>query len=287
MAKELSIKEFIEYLNVGTPKSSLIHSINYDSQKYLRKNSDSVAINFFILAIKIGMDLKESIEFGQTEFDQGDAFVYFDKPGSTLEWNIESTLSGYNILIDEKLLNKSVKTYNFLKYKSHEALFVTKSEETLLMDLFEKAHLEFLKEDFSNEIMVSYCSLILSYINNFYKRQFDSREQIYNKVVSDFYRHLEEYYDDSNNAQLPYVSYFAEKSNLSSNYFGDVIKHFTDHSPQELIHQHILQLAKSKLRQTELSVSEIAYSLGYEYPTYFTRFFKKETGITPTVFREK
>lgn len=121
--------------------------------------------------------------------------------------------------------------------------------------------------------MLSYAALILSYIQSFYNRQFDTRAKLYNETVANFYKNLEDYYDNDKPVNhTPTVSYFAEKANLSSNYFGDMIKHYTGSSPQDHIQQLIIQIAKNKLRNTSLTISEIAYSLGFDYPTYFTRF---------------
>ena len=286
MKRTYNIPEFLKYLNVGAPISDLIHITHYDEQQSMRKNSGAVQIDFYFLSIKTGLD--NAVDYGQTGFDQGDSLVYFDQPGDSLEWTMDQPLSGYNMLIDAKLFSKSAKEYNFIYYRNHEALFVTKDEESVLLDLYQKAYQAYHQQHFSREILLSYATLILSYINTFYKRQFETREKLYHKVVSDFYKHLEDYFDDQENiSELPSVSFFADRSNLSPNYFGDVIKHFTGDSPQEHIHQYILQIAKNKLRQPDLTISEIAYSLGFDYPTYFTRFFRQKTGITPTAFRNQ
>jgi AraC-like DNA-binding protein len=192
-------------------------------------------------------------------------------------------------LVDAGLFRKIAKEYSFAYYGNHEALFITKEEERVISDLFRKALQEFeSSENFSKDIIISYASLILSYIQKFYSRQFDTREELYNATVANFYKNLEAYYNDEQNAQkMPSVSYFSEMANLSSNYFGDLIKHYTGRSPQEHIHSLVIQIAKNKLRTTSLSVSEIAFSLGFEYPSYFATFFKKETGISPTVFRNQ
>ena len=123
---------------------------------------------------------------------------------------------------------------------------------------------------------------------NYYERQFQDRSKVYNKVVADFYKQLDQYYNDDNHKEvLPTVAHFADKANLSTNYFGDVIKHYTGQSPLELVHENIIQVAKKMLLNTKDSVNEIAYSLGFEYPNYFSRFFTKKTGLSPKVFRNQ
>lgn len=287
LKKRYNIQEFLEYTNVSGFKNNYIHLGAYATQKNMRKKSDLIELDFYLLAIKLNFD--KGTDFGQTIFDQADSYVYLDQPGDQLQWDIKEQISGYQILIDAKLFSKIAKEYSFTHYNSHEALFITKDEEKIITDLFKKALDEFNSSDnFSKDIIISYASLILSYIQKFYNRQFDTREELYNTTVAEFYKNLESYYNDEQNAQrTPSVSYFSDMANLSSNYFGDLIKHYTGRSPQEHIHDLLIQIAKKKLRTTDLSISEIAFSLGFEYPSYFATFFKKETGISPTIFRNQ
>lgn len=285
MDKIYNIPDFLAYLNLEKPQNKHIHFTKYEADNRILPQSEPIKIDFYLLAIKNGYDKKK--DFGQTQYDMADSFIYFDQPQNFLSWNIENPFTGYHILLDATLFKRFAKDYSFLHYKNHEGLFLTKDEETQLMDLFKKSYELYNQATFSQEILVSYASLILSYINSFYKRQFETRENIYNKVVADFYENLDNYYDLQKEPQLASVHYFAEKANLSTNYFGDLIKQFTGTSPQEHINQHVLQLAKNKLRQTDLSISEIGYSLGFESNSYFTRFFKKEAGITPSIFRNQ
>ncbi|EOR28632.1 Bacillibactin transport regulator [Elizabethkingia meningoseptica] len=216
------------------------------------------------------------------------SYLFLDKPGNNMEWDLSGPFIGYGIFVNAKLLDKFAKDYTFTGYTRHEALFLTDRESKVLYDLFIKAYEEYQREDFSQDILVSYAVLILSYTQNFYERQFESRSKIYNKVVADFYKELDWYFRKDNSIDtFPSVAYFADRVHLSVNYFGDVIKHFTGQSPIEHIHQYIIQSAKVKLRETKLSINEIAYSLGFEYPTYFTRFFRKKTGISPKIFRNQ
>jgi AraC-like DNA-binding protein len=281
-----SISDFVSYLGAGPAKSMDIHIARYDETSEIRLQSNPITIDFFILAIKQGC--KNAIGFGKTEFDNDDYYLYFNKPDSTLQWDLDQSFIGYNIFINRNFFYEYSKKYNFVNYNNHEALFVTEEEKTLLLYLFENAYLEYNKTEFKKDIIMSYASLIFSYIHTFYERQFETRGNIYNKVVANFYEQLEQYFDNKPIiSDLPSVKYFADKAHLSPNYFGDVISYFTGNSAQNHIQQHIIQTAKQKLRQSSQSVSEIAYSLGFKYPTYFIRFFKKNTGITPATFRNQ
>ncbi|ATL42482.1 helix-turn-helix domain-containing protein [Elizabethkingia sp. HX WHF] len=281
MSIKYNIPAFLQYINLEKPKNDKVHVASYVHGNQVLRKSNPIEVDFYMLAIKINPNDVQPEEMS-------DAFAYFDRPDNALEWDFEISFTGYGIFVCKELLDKYAKEYNFMNYNNHEALFLTWEEKQILMDLFEKAYQEYEKENYAQGIIISYASLVLSYVESFYKRQFESRKTAYNKVVDDFYLRLNAYFNENQDTiTLPSVTYFAEKANLSANYFGDVIKHFTGISPQDHIRDNIIQTAKNKLSQTSLSVSEIAYSLGFDYPTYFTRFFRKETGFTPSVYRNQ
>ncbi|WP_312553145.1 helix-turn-helix domain-containing protein [Empedobacter brevis] len=282
--KIFNIREFAAYLNVPAPQNDDLLIINYEDYNDIRLQSDSVTIDFYLLAIKPPLERK----FKATQFleDQAKSFMYVDCPQNTLHWDINTPDAGYNILVSTRYVNKLAKDYNFVHYNNHEALFLTQEEETILWDLYQKAYNEFRKDQYSKDIIISYIALILSYTQVFYDRQFDTRTGMYNTVIDNFYAALKNYFSKTESVSgIPSVAYFAEKANLSPNYFGDLIKHFTGESPIEHIHSYILKQAKDKLKNTTLSVSEISYSLGFDYPNYFARFFRKKTGMSPKTFR--
>lgn len=280
--KTYSIPDFLDYINIQGADNDTIQVIHYDEHENILLKSPPVALNFYIIAIKDNIDVQT------TAYEMSTSYLFLDKPGNVLEWNLTKRFKGYGIFINEKVLRKIAKDFTFMGYDKHEALFVTNEERMILYDLFKKAFTEYKKKAPSQDVLVSYTSLILSYSQICYNRQFDSRSRIYNKVVADFYEQLDDYFSDIGSLkELPSVNFFADKARLSHNYFGDLIKHFTNHSPLNHIHQKIIQIAKDKLRFTKLTVNEIAYSLGFEYPTYFTRFFRKKTGLSPKAFRNQ
>lgn len=282
MSKSYNIPEFLKYLNVKGSNRDDIQVVHYDEHNNLRLQSPVVVLDFYLMAIKNNIDVDPPIE------EMSSTFLFLDKPGNKMEWNLSKPFFGYAIFVNSKLLDRVASAYTFTGYNRHEALFLTDRESNILQDLFIKAYEEYQRENFSVEVLVSYASLILSYTQTFYERQFDTQSKLYDKVVADFYRNIERYFSDEKSIdKLPSVTYFADKAGLSVNYFGDVIKHFTGQSPIEHIHQYIIQQAKKFLRETKLSINEIAYSLGFEYPTYFTRFFRQKTGISPSKFRNK
>ncbi|UBM60826.1 helix-turn-helix domain-containing protein [Marinilongibacter aquaticus] len=282
VGKSYNIPEFLKYINVKGGSSDFMQVVHYDEHPDILLKSQPAEIDFYLLALKDKIDIQSPVE------SMSDSYLYLDRPGNRIEWDLDSPFSGYAILVNEKLLDKTNRDISFAGYDQHEALFLTPEEKDTLYDLFSKSHREYRKENPSREVLISYTLLIISYTRIYYERQFEARSKIYNKVVADFYQQLDALLDSENGLpELPSVTYFAEKANLSTNYFGDLIKHFTGTSPIDHIHEGIIQSAKNKLRRTNLSVSEIAYSLGFGYPTYFTRFFRRKTGISPKVFRNQ
>ncbi len=282
MAKTFNIPSFLKYMNIDASDNNQIQVIHYDEHPNLLLESEPVQLDFYLMALKDNIDVAPPIE------EMSSAYIFLDKPGNILEWKLDKAFSGYAIFINSKLLDKFAKDYSFSGYTRHEALYLTERENKILFDLFIKAFDEFKNENASNDVLISYATLILSYTKNYYERQFQDRSKVYNKVVADFYKQLDQYYNDDNHKEvLPTVAHFADKANLSTNYFGDVIKHYTGQSPLELVHENIIQVAKKMLLNTKDSVNEIAYSLGFEYPNYFSRFFTKKTGLSPKVFRNQ
>nr|WP_121272073.1 helix-turn-helix domain-containing protein [Pedobacter schmidteae] len=283
--KILDIPEFSRYLNIDGLKSSDLHIVDFEGKENIRLSSEPVTIDFYLLAIK--PPINDRITPAIVLEDQTDSsYMYVDCPQNSLEWDISTSLAGYAIMVSAKYLDKYAKDYNFVHYNNHEALFLTRDEESILWDLFKKASDEFKKEYYSRTIILSYVNLILTYVKSFYERQFDTRSNIYHKVIDEFNQKLEDYFSENTSVPgLPSVAYFAQHSHLSPNYFGDLIKHFTGKSPLDHIQDHVVQLAKNKLKNTTLSISEISYSLGFDYPNYFARFFRKKTGLSPKVFR--
>jgi len=282
--KIFNIREFVDYARFSPVKNDHLHIVDFGNEKDILRKSQKINIDFYLLAIKPPLEKNRIID--RKFEDQANSFLYVDCPQNTMAWDVNEPDSGYVILVDAKLIQRVAREYNFAHYNNHEALYLTKEEEVLLWDLFQKAYNEFQKPHYSKEVILSYITLILSYTKIYYDRQFDTRSEVYHQVVESFYRNLDDYYSkDEGVSGMPSVAYFAQKANLSSNYFGDLVKHFTGDSPIDHIQNFVLKLAKDKLKNTSLPISEISYSLGFDYPNYFARFFRKKTGMSPKVFK--
>jgi YesN/AraC family two-component response regulator len=141
------------------------------------------------------------------------------------------------------------------------------------------------KERQNFAVLLSYVNVLISLVEAFYKRQFSTDPKEYNRIVSDFQQKIKDYYNQPV-SQLPNVQYFADKLGLTPNYLGDIVKHFTNKSALENIHDFVIKKAKELLvDDKKLNTTEVAYELGFEYPNYFSKFFKKQVNLTPKEYR--
>ena len=188
-------------------------------------------------------------------------------------------------LIHGSQLEKEIKHYSFFDYSVNEALHMNEKEHDIVVAIFRriKSEIDNPHDDFQNDILVGYISLLLKYCQRFYNRQFITRKLSNNDILSRFDSFLSGYFAESRQMKdgLPTVNICAEYLCLSTNYFSDLIKKMTGESAGRLIRQFIIRQIKNELA-SGLTVAETAYKLGFEYPPHLSRMFKKETGMTPT-----
>lgn len=270
-----TIKSFNEYTNTRVAKHDFIDIGKYPNDFLL--SSAPVYPNFYRISIKYGL-----------ENDKDKGFMYFSSPNQAIEWHTDVPWNGFFINITEDLISSNQHLeYSFLNYGLHEPLFLKKEEETIITQQFKAAMEEYNKASFSIDLLLAYCNLIFAHVAQFYKRQFGERKEQYSALVTDFFSLLDNYYkrdERSNNIIQPSVNYFANQLNVTPNYLSDIIKFYSGKPALEHIHNHIIKEAKILLTKKTLSVSEIAYQLGFDYPNYFSRLFRKMTGSSPSNF---
>ena len=128
--------------------------------------------------------------------------------------------------------------------------------------------------------------MLLSYCNRYYKRQFVTRKISGGGILEGIENVLESHFQNNNNQGLPSPGYLASQLNISTRYLSDMLKQLTGHTTQQLIQNKIIDLSKDRLTSTQMSVSEIAYQLGFEYPQSFSKLFKLKTNQTPLEYRQ-
>lgn len=186
-------------------------------------------------------------------------------------------------------LGQEIKKYSFFSYETREALHLSQQERDTVMDCLHKIGTE-LNHDIdkhSRRLITANIGLLLDYCMRFYDRQFTTREASNNDIVTRFERLLDDYFDSGAPQQTgpPTVRYFADKVFLSPNYFGDMIRKYTGKTVSEHIQNKLIDLAKEMLLSSSKPMSEIAYSLGFQYPQHMSRMFKRVVGCTPNEYR--
>ena len=237
------------------------------------------------------------LKYGRNKYDYQEETMVFFAPNQVIgvDGNSKSEDSkGLGLFFHPDLLRgtalaSAIKGYNFFSYEVSEALHLSLAERRTIGDCLDKISAEVSRpiDKHSKQIIVFTIELLLGYCQRFYDRQFITRENLNHDILSKFETILDGYFSRGKAAEngLPTVKYCADKLNLSSGYFSDLIKKETGRSAQEHIQNLIIERAKVELTTTSKSISEIAYSLGFEYPQYFSRQFKKRTGVTPNEYR--
>lgn len=258
---------------------------------------DLIRFNYGIYALYLKLEKACDIKYGRQTYDYQEGTIVCFAPGQTVETNPTTDkvqVNAHGILFHPDLLRgtslgKSIKKYTFFSYEVNEALHLSEEERSIVMDCLKiiRMELEHGVDKHSKTLLVNHIELLLNYCMRFYERQFITRGKTNRDVLTRFENLLDEYFESALAEQdgLPTVKYFADKLCLSSNYFGDMFKKETGKSPQEYIQEKVIELAKERISDTADTVSQIAYSLGFQYPQHFCRLFKKRVGYTPSEYR--
>lgn len=258
---------------------------------------DLIRFNYGVYALFLKLEKACDIRYGRQTYDYQEGTIVCFAPGQTAETTPTTDkvqVNVYGILFHPDLLRgtslgKVIKKYTFFSYEVSEALHLSEEERSIVMDCLKiiRMELEHGVDRHSKTLLVNHIELLLNYCMRFYERQFITRSKANSDVLTRFESLLDEYFEgataESNG--LPTVKYFADKLCLSSNYFGDMFKKETGKSPQEYIQEKVIELAKERISDTADTVSQIAYSLGFQYPQHFCRLFKKRVGYTPSEYR--
>jgi len=258
---------------------------------------DLIRFNYGIYALYLKLEKACDIKYGRQTYDYQEGTIVCFAPGQTAETNPTTDkvqVNAHGILFHPDLLRgtslgKSIKKYTFFSYEVNEALHLSEEERSIVMDCLKiiRMELEHGVDKHSKTLLVNHIELLLNYCMRFYERQFITRGKTNRDVLTRFENLLDEYFESTLAEQdgLPTVKYFADKLCLSSNYFGDMFKKEIGKSPQEYIQEKVIELAKERISDTADTVSQIAYSLGFQYPQHFCRLFKKRVGYTPSEYR--
>lgn len=289
-----SITEIHRLMGLPKPQHPLIGIIDLSDLKddYGIK---SVLFDLYVISLKRGCD---KLFYGQQKYDFDEGLMAFLSPRQILrgeENGVPSQLEGWMLFIHPDFLwgtslaNK-IKKYEYFDYSVNEALFLSDKEETTINDIVKNIRDEYNSniDKFSQNIIISHLETLLNYAERFYQRQFITRKITNHQILDRLEKLLSDYLnsDDLVTKGLPTVQYISDKLNVSSSYLRSLLKTLTGQSTQQHIHDKLIEKAKEKLSTTDLSVSEIAYELGFEHLQSFSKLFKAKTTLSPLEFRQ-
>lgn len=257
-----------------------------------------VTYHYNVYALFLKQTFCGDITYGREPYDYQEGTVTSFAPGQVMhvKHSADFKPNALGILFHPDLirgtsLGHDIKNYSFFSYSSREALHLSDDEKKIFCDCLQKIEQELERpiDSHTKKLICRNIELLLDYCMRFYERQFITRKAVNKDILEKFENLLDEYFDGRRPIQegLPSVKYFASECFLSPNYFGDLIKKETGITPQEYIQNKIMDLAKEELLGTEKSVNEIAYGLGFQYSQHFNRYFKRNTGLTPTEYRKR
>lgn len=257
-----------------------------------------VTYQYGVYALFLKQTYCGDITYGRMPYDYQEGTVTSFAPGQVVKVNFrpDFTPKSQGLLFHPDLirgtsLGQEMRHYSFFAYSSREALHLSEQEKAIYNDCLDKIRIELERpiDGHSKKLICRNIELLLDYCMRFYERQFITRKTVNKDILTKFEEELDGYFEGNTAAVngLPTVKYFAEKCFLSPNYFGDLIKKETGRTPQEYIQGKIIDIAKEQLLGTAKTINEISYALGFQYSQHFNRYFKRNTGMTPSEYRKE
>jgi AraC-like DNA-binding protein len=276
------------------PPENSLFSI-YQCDKKCTIGDREFTSDFYLISLK--KVVSGIIKYGRTKYDLESGSMLFFKPHQLIEMkNLELEEDGFLIFLHEDFLNghllhQTIRKYHFFDYETNEALHLSTKEEKLIWELYEKIESEYdnNQDEYSRELILANLDTLLKYSQRFYKRQFINRSNLSGNMVTKFNHEIDKYVADGflDKKGLPSVQYISRQLNISPGYLSDLLKAESGKTAIEHIHIYLISEAKNRLAGKNETVSEIAYALGFENLSYFSRLFKKEAGVSPTAFMKQ
>lgn len=261
-----------------------------------KESSPPITTDCYSISLK--KIVKGNLNYGRTKYDFTNGALIFMAPRQVLQWDSSVVFEqkGFSINFHEDFLKRTelaqqIKKYGFFSYSANEALHLSPKEEQQMESIVENIEIEYHnnQDEFSKDIIISQLSTLLKYANRFYERQFLNRKELSNDLLEQFNQQLEAYFESGQIQEkgIPSIEEIAKKMLVSQRYLSDTLKKETGKTTTEHLQLYLIDEAKNILLNPNKSISEVAYELGFEYPQYFSRLFKKKEGISPSAYREK
>jgi AraC-like DNA-binding protein len=297
-----TISEWCEAWQLPKPNHPLITVFKTDVAKTMRSGDTFTCFcDFYALAIKRVTGAEDfKLKYGQQRYDFNEGIMSFVAPGQVssliVEKDVEVTQSGWHLIVHPDFLwntplANTIKRYEFWDYAVNESLFLSEKEEEIIIGIIQNIHRETQAniDKFSKQIIISQLESLLNYAERFYDRQFITREKSNHQLLDRLEKVLHNYLSSGQprTKGLPTVNEIADQLHITPKYLSSLLRLHTGQSTQYYIHEKLIERAKERISTSDLSMSEIAYELGFEHLQSFSRLFKAKTQLSPMEFRQQ
>ncbi|RDC55278.1 AraC family transcriptional regulator [Pedobacter chinensis] len=295
-AKVSSISALHQFLGLAKPSNPLISVFDFDDVKLEPETIlSAVTTDFYVVALKKDC-AGGKCRYGQQYYDYDEGIMYFIAPHQVLQFDdvLLNGVKGFVLVVHPDFfhghpLASQIKDYGYFSYASNEALHLSEKEEKSIMDIIENVgrEIENNMDAFTQELLVSNLDLLLKYCDRFYNRQFLTRKKANNDLLAKLEALLDEHFKNDQLVVngIPSVQLVANALHLTPNYLSDMLRVQTGQTTQQHIQNRLMEKAKELLSTTSMSVSQIAYQLGFDHPQSFHRLFRNRTSVSPLEFR--
>ena len=294
-----TLSAYFDYIQLPRPEHPMLSVLFAKGENFLpcpKESSPPITNDCYTISLK--KIVKGNLNYGRTKYDFTNGALIFIAPRQVLQWDSSVVFEqkGLSINFHEDFLKgtelaQQVKKYGFFSYSVNEALHLSPKEESLIESIVENIEIEYQnnQDEFSKDIIISQLSTLFKYANRFYERQFLNRKELSNDLLEQFKGELGDYFESGQLQEkgIPSIELLAEKMSVSQRYLSDTLKKETGKTTTEHLQLYLIDEAKNILLKPNKSISEVAYELGFEYPQYFSRLFKKKEGLSPSEYREK
>ncbi|MEO9503323.1 helix-turn-helix domain-containing protein [Nonlabens ulvanivorans] len=294
-----TLSSFLQYMELPLPEHPMFSIYVAQEESFLpcpRESSPPITNDCYSISLK--KIVKGDLNYGRTSYDFTNGALIFIAPRQVLQWDSSVIFEqkGFSINFHEDFLKGTelatqIKKYNFFSYSVNESLHLSPKEEKQIESIVHNIKIEYQnnQDEFSKEIIISQLSTLLKYANRFYERQFLNRKELSNDLLEKFNFQLAMYFESGKLSEngIPTIEQIADKLNVSQRYLSDTLKKETGKTTTEHLQLNLIDKAKDILLQPHKTIAEVAYELGFEYPHYFSRLFKKKEGISPSQYIEK
>jgi len=294
-----TLSAFFDYMEMPRPEHPMLSVLSASGDGFLpcpKESSPPITTDCYSISLK--KIIKGNLRYGRTKYDFTNGALIFMAPRQVMQWDSRVVFEqkGFSLTFHEDFvkgteLANQIKKYGFFSYSANEALHLSPKEERQMEAIVENIEIEYQnnQDEFSKDIIISQLSTLLKYANRFYERQFLNRKELSNDLLEQFNKQLADYFESGQLQEngVPSIEQLAERMSVSQRYLSDTLKKETGRTTTQHLHLFLIEEAKHILLKPKKSVSEVAYELGFEYPQYFSRLFKRKEGISPSDYIEK